>query len=183
MSGSESTVPKPGSVPLGMTPPKDEAKPPEDKKPEKKASNFERWWTVKGAEHSIVGRRNPKDIEPTKITMKNFVFDCDLDTTIGKQISKEFKNSGYAQSNLYIVCDKDESTPKGKAAAENFRQVIEYILEDEGRSRRGLDHVIAIFTREELEEYGIDSSNVRVSEVVNALYETKSFATPDAYKV
>lgn len=174
------SVPRPAQVPFSVDKPV--VSPDEKATKSSKKANIQRWWTIKGAEHSIVGKKSPKDPEPTKITMHNFIYDCDMDTDEGRQVSREFKNSGFAQANLFIIVDKDESTKEGKIAAKNFRDTIEYVLAEEGRSRRGLRHVIAILTKEELKKHGLDFSNVNVAEVVNALYETKSFAVPSEYE-
>ena len=113
------------------------------------------------------------------IPMKDYVFDCDMSTEDGRQLSKDFRTSGYWGADLHIVTDIDLSTDEGKAASEAFQSCVIQILEDE--KNRGLRHIASILTNEEAQEAGINKHNPDKVKLINTLFTTKSFILPSMY--
>ena len=150
-----------------------------------KKNTKERWWSIKGPSHSIVGTIISEDIDgnarrtPSMVSMNKYTYTCDLETEAGKQLSKDFKTSGAAKSNLFIICDKDDKSEEGRIAAKEFRRVVDQVAGAE--KVEGMKHLATIFTEQELEKHGINANHPVRQDLMAALYVYKSFAPESEY--
>lgn len=144
-------------------------------KTEKKKSNnnIERWWASSGATHSVVVKRRKTQVKPETISFRNFIFECDLDTEEGQCISNDLRKSGAWGTSLHIVVDRNLSKDEGRRAHSIFKNCIGNIVDKYPVG--GLKHVRAILTKEECDKYGVDAINPAKHDLLQVLYENKSF--------
>jgi len=114
------------------------------------------FWSACDPNHTLAIQLGGRDGRIVAISFKGYTLAVDLSDAVGKEVFSELRKHDRFGKDVFLV--EDRPYAEKNSARGRFLKRLHDLVEREGKNRAS-DHIRALFTRKELKDAGLSSSD------------------------